>query len=286
MKKLAILFLLTTLVGASTFAIEGIGDFTAALELAVENATGADDEDAIISAEPSITYSRAFGDFGLAVKLGDVFKYDTDSDADDHIYDELYLAITPSYSLAAGPGTLAFSLTLKPVFYLADYGDNTDPSFIVNPVINYSLDAGFAALAFELGTDDLVIGDGLNEDGDGYGLFINDAYFKASATFPFGLSVWVSPRITIATNDGQGDTEFHEVRVDASYQILEFLSAGVEGRVRVGDPLKEEGIMIKPHAEATFGAIKAWLAVEIDAIANDVDGDITVKPIIGGSYSF
>ena len=102
--------------------------------------------------------------------------------------------------------------------------------------------------------------------------------------------MWVSPRLYVALGDFQDDTNLSEVRADASYKISDMISAGLEGRIRIGaekneTQLKHKGVMVKPHAEVSLGAIGAWVACEIDRLGAD-EGDITVKPIIGGSYSF
>jgi hypothetical protein len=304
MKKLGILVLLVALAGSAAFAIEGIGDFTAALELSVENATSgktsptADDKPVIV-VDPSITFSRAFGPVGLSATLGDVLKFSTNSDLDGKIYDELYLKIVPSYSVKAGPGTFTAALVIKPVFVLAQtYAKGqTKPDsaveFVIDPVLSYVLPQSFGTLNFELGTDSIKISKGASQDPakkDDYGLGIADAYLKAGIALPMGLSVWVSPRLFIACSDFQDDTNLTEVRADVSYKISDMISAGLEGRIRIGteknaNQMKHNGILVKPHAEVSLGAIGAWVACEIDRIGADA-GDVTVKPIIGGSYSF
>jgi hypothetical protein len=306
MKKLAVLVLVTFLVGASAFAIDGIGDFTAGLEIGIDDITDADgDEGMTISAEPSIAFSRAFSDaFSLTVKLGDVFKYwtgDIPSSSDaEPTYDELYLAITPAYNLAAGPGTLGLSLTLKPVFVLMNFGDdNPDPKFVIDPTVSYTLPLDFGTLGFALGTDSMGIEDGKNEKGDGYGLVVDDAYFKASVSLPMGLSFWVSPRLYMGLNDAQGDTELSEIRADVTYTLSEMVNFGVEVRVPLGSEdgqggIKENGLFVKPHVNLAFGAIKPYLAVELSKLGDDApqevdptkDTGIGVKAIIGATYSF
>lgn len=307
MKKLALGLLLAAFVGSAAFAIDGIGDFNASVEVGISNINNAKGHEAgsKITIEPYISYSRSFGILGLEAGIGDVVGIATgdfgDANPDGKIADELYVKIVPSVSLDAGPGTLGFSITLKPVFYLAEYnGDDTaDPTFVINPVLNYTLDIGIASLGFEVGTDELYIGDGQNEAGDGYGLAIDAAYLKVIFDMPLGLSIWASPRLHIALNDGQGDTELSEIRADVSFQALEMLSVGVEGRFRVGaedkndgaNSMKVSGIMVRPHVDIGLGDIAIWVAAEIDGIGNDVKfGDdnkgIAIKPVIGASFAF
>jgi hypothetical protein len=303
MKKIAVLVLVTLLVGASAFAIEGVGDFTAGLEIGIDDIADADgDENMTISAEPSIAFSRAFTEaFSLTVKLGDVFYYATSDtlNPDGQIADKLYLAITPAYSLAAGPGTLGLALTIKPVFYLVAYndGETADPDFVINPAVTYTLPLDFGTLGFAIGTDDMwLAGDG-NETMDGYGLKVADAYFKASISLPMGLSFWVSPRLKMGLNNAQGDTELSQIRADVTYTLSEMVNFGVEVRIPIGSKesgtdLKAKGIFVKPHVNLAFGAIKPYLAVEISKLGDDAvlangdDSGIGVKPIIGATYSF
>jgi hypothetical protein len=305
MKKIAVLVLVTFLVGASAFAIDGIGDFTAGLEIGIDDIADANGtENMTITAEPSIAFTKAFSDaFSLTAKLGDVFYYGTSDKVypDGQVADELYLAITPAYSLAAGPGTLNLSLTLKPIFYLVAYndGDTADPTFVIDPVVNYTLPLDFGTLGFEIGTDDMGIADGANEKHDGYGLYINDAYFKASISLPFGLSFWVSPRLYVGLNDGQGDTELSSIRADVTYTLSELVNFGVEVRIPLGDKANQgdidtNGLFVKPHVNLAFGAIKPYLAVELSKLGDDAkqsakptkDTGIGVKAIIGATYSF
>ncbi|MDR2661469.1 MAG: hypothetical protein LBC31_00570 [Treponema sp.] len=296
MKKLAILFLLTALVGSFAFAIDGIGDFKAQVELSFDNLTGGNDGDVAIGIEPQFIYSRSFGAFGLEAGVGDYLEIPTGDTADkadaadfDKFDNDLYVYVKPSYSLEAGPGTLGFALTIKPKFHLTSYkGDTKDADFIINPAISYTgIDVGVGSLGFELATDDMGLYDGENEDRDGYGLKVADLYFKASfALSSIPLSFWVSPRLTIATNDAQGDTELSSIRFDGTYAFSETMNAGLEVRLGLGDTFDAEGVMLKPHFNASFGAIGAWAAVEISQLGADVKDDIQIKPIVGASYSF
>lgn len=294
MKKFAICLLLAVVVGSFAFAIEGVGDFTAAVEVGLDDVNNGNDRGMELTVEPSITYSRAFGGFGIAFTLGDKFYMAMGDKADavtNKTADELYVKLVPSYTMEAGPGTLGLSVAIKPVFYLAAYEDETgDPNFKINPVISYSkIGIGIGELGFEVGTDDMGVYANSNETHDGYGLAFDDAaYFKASFNMEFGLSIWVSPRMFIKTVDYQPDSELTELRADVSFGISDAIKVGVEGRFRLGDIYKDKGIMVKPHVDLGLGAIAVGIAAEIDYIANGYDpsADIQIKPIINASFKF
>jgi hypothetical protein len=328
MKKLAILFLLTIVVSTFTFAIEGIGDFTAGLEISVDNITSAGKSvkkggdvgyesgaDPYIGFEPSIAYSRSFGAFGIAAKLGTFLGFQTGDSASywtnsttkarwpgkggSNFYNKVYIEVTPSYALEAGPGTLGFALTIKPVFYTYVYDvDYPGPDYIFNPSISYTgIDVGFGTLGFALFTDDLKYGYNADDDGEGYDWVIQDIAFKATLALPFGLTVWVSPRVNIEVNDSQPHNSLNSIRADATYTLNETVNFGLEGRVPVGYQKevytwKGKGLFLKPHVNLTFGSIGAYAAVEISQIGageiekKDKNGDVKVKAIVGGTYSF
>jgi hypothetical protein len=321
MKKIAVLFLLTIFVGSFTFAIEGIGDFNAALDveisdLANNSPKNEDSKEPLgIGVEPSITYSRAFGALGLEAGLGDKLTiYLTDSAVyDKAIADELYLWVKPSYSLAAGPGTLAFDLRIKPTFYLAQLekkGPDADlpkPRFGIDPHVAYSLDAGFGALAFDLGTDtgteSLVIyegGGGSDDAGKAkYGLGVVPVYFKAGVTLPVGFNAFVKPVVGIATNDKVKveeniiKTEFSKVVIGLGYQIVEIARADVDVTIPVGNEdnwstMKYAGLTVAPKVTVGLDALEAYLGAEIGQIAADseIHDSISVKLTLGASYSF
>jgi hypothetical protein len=309
MKKLAVLFLLTIFVGSFTFAIEGIGDFTAALDFEIEDLADNDakTDPLAIGIEPSITYSRAFGALGLEAGLGDKLTISLgDSDVyESTIGDSLYLWVKPSYSLAAGPGTLGFDLKIKPTFYLAQperKGEDRDlpgPSFAIDPHVGYGLDAGFGTLAFDLGTDSLIIhegGGGYDSDGGKYGLGFIPIYFQAGVALPIGFNAYLKPYFGIATSDeavGENDyhnSEFSKIVIGLGYQIIEIVRADLDVTIPIGTKdngtdLEVVGLTIAPKVTAAFGAIGAYLGAEISRIAADVDS-IGFKLNLGASYSF
>jgi hypothetical protein len=296
MKKVSILLLLTVVLASFTFAIDGVGDFTAGVEIGLDKVNSPNDEKMVVSIEPTINFSRAFGAFGLSATLGDVVYIETDSDAEEAIGDELYVNITPSYTLAAGPGELGFALGLQLNFpitsdYFAgsEYGGKGDALYFrIDPAISYGLDAGFGELAFELGTDHLQITKRYGDARDAYGLDRLPIYLQAGVDLPFGLGLWVKPVLGLKIDDNDKDTGLNEFDVDIHYAITEQILAGVEVDIPTGDKagIKEAGLKIVPRAEFSFGALGAYVKIEIDAIGNDSDLDIAIKPIIGASYSF
>jgi hypothetical protein len=303
MKKVSILLLLTVVLASFAFAIDGIGDFTAGVEFGLDN-VGAGNGGALgVSIEPSIAFSRAFGAFGLAAKLGDVVYIPTDDvkNGTDKIGDELYVGVTPSYTIAAGPGELGLSLGLQGRFWLADeagfkedgytYTDDGETKVTfklrIDPVISYGLDAGFGALAFELGTDHLQLAGNEGSDGKSFGLSRLPIYFQAGLDLPFGLGFWLKPVFELAIEDRQGDTEFASFNVDIHYAITEQIAAGVEVDIStVEDGIKNNGLEIIPYGNFSFGALGAYVKLDITGVANDVEADIQIKPIIGVTYSF
>jgi hypothetical protein len=287
MKKLGILLLLTVFLASFAFAIDGVGDFTAKLGIDFENVT---DSDALaIKIVPAIAFSRSFGAFSLGAELGDEVWIPTQDGAD--IKDDLYFSITPSYALAAGPGELGFGLTFalyapitNPGGPSEGFGSGNALFFRIDPSISYGLEAGFGALAFELGTDHLQISKTHGDAEDAYGLDDLPIYFQAGVDLPFGLGLWVKPYLGIGIKE-DSDTELTNVDFDIHYAITEAISAGVETSIpTVENGIKNDGITITPRAEFSFGALGAFVKVELGPVGSD--NDIAVTPKIGVSYSF
>jgi hypothetical protein len=297
MKKVSILLLLTVVLASFAFAIEGVGDFEAGLEIDFVNVGGGNDGDLSIELYPYISFSRAFGAFSLSAELGDEVGIPTADGAD--VVDDLYFKVTPSYSLAAGPGELGFALSAALFVPITDpagptggFGGDNALFFRIDPSISYGLDAGFGALAFELGTDHLQIGKTKLDGADWkYQLENLPIYLKAGVDLSFGLGLWVKPVLTIATEDGS-DTELTEFVFDIHYAITEAINAGVETSIpTVEDGIKYGGITITPYGKFSFGALGAYVMIELSQLAAEepVSGDakdLQITPIIGVSYSF
>jgi hypothetical protein len=323
MKKVSILLLLTVVLASFTFAIEGVGDFTAGLEVNLDNVSGANE--GALSIDPFevyFTYARSFGAFGLSATLGNYLHVPTDKDKNgtDEIGDDLYFNVTPSYTLAAGPGELGFALSLQLNVPLTDKGyglfsmEGTSVSspyldkdrklkslfFRVDPSISYGLDAGFGALAFELGTDHLQISTAGGDPAkrDEYGLENLPIYFQAGVDLSFGLGLWVKPYFVIDTTDDNADADvFNQFVFDIHYAINEQITAGVETTIPTfEDGIKTAGVEVIPYGKFSFGPIAAYVKVDLTLIgaettpippATDTKAkDIAITPIIGVSYSF
>jgi hypothetical protein len=297
MKKVSILFLLTVVLASFAFAIEGVGDFTGSVELGLDNVGGGNKGALAVSINPAIKFARSFGGFGISAKLSDTVYIPTDEvkNGTDKIGDDLSFNVTPSYSLAAGPGELGFALGLQLNVPLTDdgygvitnkkYGIKHDALFFrVDPAISYGLDAGFGALAFELGTDHIQLSKIHGDAGDAYGVDAVGVYFQAGVDFPFGFGLWVKPVLSIATED-KDDTELTNFDFDLHYAITEQIAAGVETSIPTGENgIKDGGITATPRVDLSFGALGAYVKVELSGIASD--GDIQIKPILGASYKF
>jgi hypothetical protein len=311
MKKVSILLLLTVVLASFTFAIEGIGDFKAGLEVDFDNVSGGNGEALSINPlEITIEYSRSFGGLGLSAKLGNDLRIPTDKEKNgtDKIGDDLFFNVTPSYALAAGPGELGLSLGIQLNVPLTDEGYGLDDAYLedgksknlffrIDPVVSYGLDAGFGALAFELGTDHLQISK-IHKD-QKYGLDALPIYLKAGVELPFGLGIWLKPYIALNTDkDTYGDDGidiFPKLVFDIHYAINEQITAGVETTIPTGSEdnsadIKGAGVEVIPYGEFSFGALGAYVKVDLTLIgakdAADEARDIQIKPIIGVSYSF
>jgi hypothetical protein len=291
-----------------------IGDFRVGSWFSFYNPTGANNSDLRVGIQPYLTFSRRFNDiFSLSATLGnysgintgDTAKYYKDRGISP-IRDFLYLGITPSFSLKAGPGYLGLSLELKPVFHLTnnyDYfyvyrDDDIGPTFIFNPTIRYRLDPGFGWLYFSLYTDSMGIAEGADYDKDTreykYGLWISDLYFTAEvhlAAIP-RLWLWLTSSFFIGTNDYQGDSYFRKLRFGIRYYGIEYFSFSLEVDFPIGTEVNRttmeyQGIRLRPYVGATFGAIDVWANLYIYHIgANTNYNEVTIMPEIGISYRF
>jgi hypothetical protein len=308
MKKVSILLLLTVVLASFAFAIEGVGDFTGSLDLGFDNVGGGNEGALGVTIEPAIKFSRSFGGFGISAKLGDVVRIPTDEEKNgtDKIGDDLYFNVTPSYSLAAGPGTLGLALGIQLNVPITDEGwglaneylEGEDAKyknifFRIDPSVSYDLDAGFGALAFSLGTDHIQISKyHANDDGDQeYGLDRLKIYFQAGVDLPFGLGLWIKPVLGLQMDDDvdDDDTGLDNFDFDIHYAINEQITAGVETSIpTVEDGIKNSGIDITPYANFSFGALGAYAKVGISKVATDTDPstDVQIKPMVGVSYKF
>jgi hypothetical protein len=292
MKKVSILLLLTVVLASFTFAIEGVGDFTAGLEVDFVDVGGAK-SDLEIDLFPSISFARSFGAFSLSAALGDGVGIPTTDGA--KITDDLTFNVTPSYSVAAGPGELGFGLGIQLYFPITKpgapsgdaYGLDNVLYFTIDPSISYGLDAGFGALSFDLATENIKIA---KNQGDKplepeYGLNDIGAYFKAGLELPVGFGVWLKPVLNIAV-EKNSKTQLTNFDFDLHYAITDAISAGVTTSIpTVKDGIKASGVTVKPHGEFSFGAVDAGVTIKLAGIASEA-GDIVITPILTVGYNF
>jgi hypothetical protein len=288
MKKLAILFLLTIVLASFTFAQVTVkGGFE------VINVTGADETvptagteaDPVLYTEFSGAASKELGpgSIGVALQVGAGLHFGDDVDPYDPHGD---LLLKGSYSLAAGPGTLAFALFTKSASFGA-LGIGVDYDGIA---------VGPATLGFGVEYDFNTSG----RDGADVGAFKDDPKegdkFIARAGFGIaGFSLTYKLEFTLnATNPANGDDESWVSKIayiDASYQVLDPLKVGLE-LDNTGAPNKDgdyfKGFALKPYAEY---AINASATVGASVFIGNISGekpyeDIYITPGLWISYSF
>ncbi|MDR2144419.1 MAG: hypothetical protein LBP29_08625, partial [Treponema sp.] len=150
MKKLAILFLLTSLLTFSAFAIEGVGDIGVGLKLDVSDVAN---EARKLTIKPWASFSRdLIENFNLYLELA--VPVDTgplnNTDVTASI-DEFDLKLTYG-GIAAGPGALGFYLNNKFVFPFEDLADTWTYGFTFAATYG-GIVAGPGTFGAELGGD-------------------------------------------------------------------------------------------------------------------------------------
>jgi hypothetical protein len=123
MKKLAILFLLTTVLAAFSFALEGVGDFEAGLTIeGVDLNASKSDGGKWLALTPTITFSRDIIEnlnlfVGLNTSDGILDEEYTIAiplyDGGDTVIQFQRIDIVGTYGLALGPGRLSFALLIR-----------------------------------------------------------------------------------------------------------------------------------------------------------------------------
>jgi hypothetical protein len=159
--------------------------------------------------------------------------------------------------------------------------------------VSYDLDLDFGALSFALGTDHLQVSKTHVDGADVvYGLDLIPLYLQAGVELPFGLGIWIKPYFAINTDeDTYGDDVdvFAKFVFDIHYAINEQITAGIETTIPTyEDGIKADGLELIPYAEFSFGALGAYVKIDVTGIAtdNDPSTDIQIAPILGVSYSF
>ncbi|GHU66741.1 hypothetical protein FACS189447_08160 [Spirochaetia bacterium] len=274
MKRISILFLLAVVLVSFTFAIDGVGDFKAKVNVAVSDLQDSDAMDVVI--EPSIGFSTAFenvgpGTLGLGATV--VFPIDLNLPGDDIGLALKLDALSVSYSLAAGPGTLKFWLDNYTGFILApDTDDKLEGA--LKPGVNYALPAGPGTLTVESGTEFWYA-----KAVPTYDPTLTIVYGKVAYAADFGLTgsykfVYDLDASIIGANE-----------LDVNYKITDDpILAGVTVTLPADFDF-DAGLGVKPYAEAHFGAIGVGFEVPFGNIAAAA-GDVTIGLGIWGSYSF
>jgi hypothetical protein len=287
MKKLAILFLLTTVLIGGVFAQASVkaqfglgnvseandGKMDPALSLFFNGAGSQEVGPGVLAFEAQAALSLSFQDVpGRGASF---------------LVDDTYGKI--GYSLAAGPGTLGISL--KAIA--------TD-AIKWEPEVNYTgVAVGPATLGFGVWYDFKTTGQAVDgykapfgkyEDGnpvvDGTEYKDDDLGIYVTAAFDFGLNV------KYQFVYGVGAEEIANIAyLDVNYQVMEPLNVGVELDAtanKAGDVFK--GFQIKPYASYVITEnMSAGLEVKLSNIAqeeNHPDGDeLTVNPAVWFKYS-
>jgi hypothetical protein len=259
MKKLLLLFLLTTVLVSFTFAVDGVGNVTAKVQADMSNVTK-DYRGLVIT--PSLGYSNSFDALSLSatVKLPIGIKPLDGGDTKVGIQlDTLKIG----YSLAAGPGTLGFYLENYDD-YLFEDGSDLNGNLTI-PGISYAIPVGSGVLTPEAGLNLVYAKDFL----------VEHCFFKIDYALDAGLDINLKAKYGIDAG------KYMETEFEISYQFapaklgLYFDFLGSEFK----------GFEIKPFGElALTNAISIGLEVPINNVNGT--GDSTLGIGIWGSYSF
>jgi hypothetical protein len=288
MKKLAILFLLTTVLAAFTFAQVTVkGGFE------VPNVTGANNGDAVpvLYTEFSGSASTPLGpgNIGVAFQLGTALNL-TDKVYPYELHGDVYLK--GLYSLAAGPGTLAFGIST--------WGSSYDMTSLGVPM-SIGSPAGFGGLEFGVDYDGIAAGPATlgfgvwydfntyGRDGTDYAVFGDDPKAEdiLGVRVAFGIAGF---NLTYKFKYAVGDDSYVKniAYIDASYQVIDPLKVGLEVD-NTGEGSKGgdyfEPLTIKPYVEyAISEKTTAGVFVVLDNL--NADPDLEVKPGVWISYAF
>jgi hypothetical protein len=282
MKKLAILFLLTSLIGASAFAIEGVGDFTVGAIFELEDAADSLGAGQSLAITPSLSFSRLIIP-GLNISIG-LNSYEGATDNDNTILIPFKsgsdvkaqlnkLDEKVAYSLAAGPGTLGFYLRNRNNIPIKPSGQDITGALRFD--VNYALPAGPGTIAFGIYT-----GVAYAPDFD-----YNDLGFDLGYTFDFGLSIATSTWFRLSS-EGDGFDGYDGTWYNIGY-TQEAWGAGLEGGIfHDGTDL---GLSLKPYFEY-YGLVEG-LTVGVEVTIGDSkqlikDDDLDISPGLYVTYKF
>jgi hypothetical protein len=283
MKKLAILFLLTLMVGAFAFAIDGVGDFQAYLKADLLNVNEGNDGDMGLKIKPGITFSRDIIDnLNLYVEVGvPILKDPMDGDDTFVGVNEFDLNLTYG-GIAAGPGTV--SVYVKNAFIFDEINnDNAGEEvgdtwqYTVTPGVAYALGAGPGTLTFDLGSELGVIRAG--GDGD----FEGKAYLGITYAIPaYGVRFTAKPYFLYAPDTAFGGVYFYAAYANANFGI------GVESDRMSADKDVDFGdvIPIDPFAEAYLLGGSLIVGAHCLISIEDANDDVEISPGVYVKYNF
>jgi hypothetical protein len=269
MKKLAILFLLTTVLAFSAFAIDGVGDFNAGLKLDMPNAQ---DEVRGFVIKPWIDFSKDLVEnFNLYLKAEVPINFGALKDIDvTAAINEFHLKLTYG-GIAAGPGNIGFFLDNNFAFPFKDLGDSW--SYKPTLAVTYGgIAAGPGTFGAELGADFAVVVKGEVPDD-----IFSDIYLGLTYGLEMGLSFTVKPFLAI-----QPDAEFGGLYAKIGY-AQEAFGASVE----IDKFTKDfKGFPIDVYGEAYLldSALTAGAHITFGNINGT--GDVSINPGVYVAYKF
>jgi hypothetical protein len=275
MKKLAILFLLTSLLAASAFAIEGVGAFTGSLAIDVGNVAN---DARTLTIKPAIEFSRDLIEnlnlyVGVTVPIESPLK-DIDFAAR---LDSFELKVTYG-GIAAGPGKLGFYLDNTFVIAFEEPGDNWSDGVKAGATYG-GIVAGPGSIGTELAVETTVAGKAAGKDLD---FTIKDLYLSVGYALDLGVTITLKPYLLV-----DPDVEFGGLYVGVGYANDSF-GAGVEvDKLSAGGTAEfGEAFPVDIYGEAYLlgKALTVRGHVKIENINGT--GDVTVTPGVKVSYAF
>jgi hypothetical protein len=276
MKKLVILFLLTSLLTFSVFAIDGVGDFVGGLKLDMGDATDANTSRSL-TIKPWLSFSRdIIENFNLYAEIAVPFTTPLEDIDFEGKIDEFDLKLTYG-GIAAGPGSLGFFLNNKFVFPFKDTGDNWTYGFTFAATYG-GIVAGPGALGFELGGDFPVYGGG---DVD---FVFDDIYLGVTYGLDLGVAITLKPFLLI-----DGEVEFGGLYAKVGY-ASDIFGAGVEidklGAGRGVDFGDDFPIDVYGEAYLLGGPLTVGAHIKFEHINGASGTDMAISPGLYVSYKF
>jgi hypothetical protein len=271
MKKLAILFLLTSLLAVSAFAIEGVGDFTASLAIDFTDVGEAEGPRGL-TIKPAIEFERDLVE-NLRLYIGVGVPFATALEDIDFVTSLDSFEVKLSYGgIVAGPGNLGFFLdNVLKVGDFSDAGDTLGDGITVG-VTYGGIVAGPGSLGFELGGDMGIVAGGEVD------FVFKDVYLSAAYALDAGVTVTLKPYLMT-----DPDVEFGGLYAKVGY-ASDVFGAGVEID-RFPDDFKGFPLDVYGEAYLLGNALTLRAHITLANIAADA-GDIGITPGVKVSYKF